>query len=78
MLLTDYVENSFGQDYSEKLAHIRTGGDNNQKGGVFETYFIAAKICDIAANNQNSLSEIIISYQEEWTSHDFIDTQLPR
>ncbi|MCV0149622.1 hypothetical protein KUC54_14665 [Pseudomonas aeruginosa] len=63
MQLTAYVEQSFGGDTATKLNNIRRGGDNNRKGDSFETYYAAAKVCEIAAN-QVQMDDFLMSSQE--------------
>lgn len=63
MSLDSYVKQNFGQAYATQLRNIRRGGDNNNKGASFETYFAAAKICEIAAT-QTNLHDFLISSQE--------------
>lgn len=63
MSLDAYVEQHFGQTYAKQLHNIRRGGDNNSKGSSFETYFAAAKICELAATQEN-LDDFILSSQE--------------
>ena len=53
MSLLEYLEANFGISVVDKIKRIRTGGDNNRKGSEYETYYAAAKICDIAANDLN-------------------------
>jgi hypothetical protein len=63
MTLGAYVEQQFGKDQAKKLANIRRGGDNNSKGTSFETYYAAAKVCEVAAN-QIDLDDFVLSSQE--------------
>lgn len=63
MSLSAYVEQCFGERLAAKLANIRRGGDNNSKGTSFETYYAAAKVCEIAAN-QADLDDFLLSSQE--------------
>jgi len=63
MQLTAYVEQSFGKGVATKLNNIRRGGDNNRKGDSYETYYAAAKVCEIAAN-QAAMDDFLMSSQE--------------
>ncbi|NCA90194.1 MAG: hypothetical protein EOM92_15170 [Gammaproteobacteria bacterium] len=58
-----FVEQQFGGDAVIQLRSIRTGGDNNQKGGVYENFFAVAKICEIVASEDN-LADFTLSAQE--------------
>ena len=37
--LLDYVAKKFGESAKGKMLRIRTGGDSNYKGNIFEAYF---------------------------------------
>jgi hypothetical protein len=63
MDLVEFVHDSYGPEVAEKLRRIRTGGDNNQKGGLYEDFFAVARICAIAAHEEQ-LDQFEISSQE--------------
>lgn len=63
MALDAFVEARFGERHVTKLANIRRGGDNNSKGSSFESYYAAAKVCEIAAKHAD-LDSYVISSQE--------------
>lgn len=63
MTLGAYVEQQFGSRQAAKLGNIRRGGDNNSKGASFETYYAAAKVCEVAAN-ETDLDDFLLSSQE--------------
>lgn len=63
MDLVEFVDASYGPEVAEKLKRIRTGGDNNQKGGLYEDFFAVARICAIAAHEEQ-LDQFEISSQE--------------
>lgn len=63
MQLVDYINEKFSQADAKILINMRRGGDNNKKGESFETYYAVAKVCDIAANNQQLLNDFTISTQ---------------
>jgi len=63
MSLDAFVKDRFGEDQVKKLQNIRRGGDNNSKGSSFESYYAAAKVCEIAANHED-LDNYVISSQE--------------
>lgn len=68
----EYVETNFGKDQADRLAAIRQGGDNNQKGGQFENHYAVYRICAIAANDpQGTLQEHVVSSQEVSFVDDF-------
>lgn len=63
MQLVDYIDKNFSNADAKMLINMRRGGDNNKKGESFETYYAAAKVCDIAANNRHLLNDFIVSSQ---------------
>jgi hypothetical protein len=63
MDLMEFIKNRFGADVAENLQHIRTGGDNNQKGGLYEDFFAVSRICAIAAQ-ERQLEQYQIAAQE--------------
>lgn len=63
MALDAFVRKHFGKQHATKLANIRRGGDNNSKGSSFESYYAAAKVCEIAAKHED-LDNYVISSQE--------------
>ncbi len=63
MDLDEFVGCKFGGRAVEELKSIRTGGDNNQKGGLFEDFFAVSKMCAMAARNED-LEDFAISAQE--------------
>lgn len=63
MQLIDYINNNFDQADVKTLTNIRRGGDNNKKGGSFETYYAVAKVCDIVANHRALLDDFTVSSQ---------------
>ncbi len=63
MNIESFVSKEFGEDELAYLKKIRTGGDNNSKGGQYELYFAVAKICEIAANEADH-NDFEISRQE--------------
>ena len=63
MNLAEFVQDQFGKEAAKKLLSIRRGGDNNQKGGLYEDFFAISQICAIAATEQE-LGQHEISSQE--------------
>lgn len=63
MQLLDYIEEKFGAKAAKTLQNIRQGGDNNRKGDAFETYYAAAKVCEVAANC-TEMGDIWLSSQD--------------
>ncbi|WP_200157307.1 hypothetical protein [Allochromatium vinosum] len=63
MNLAEFVQDQFGKEAAKKLLSIRSGGDNNQKGGLYEDFFAVSQICAIAATEQE-LDRYEISSQE--------------
>ncbi len=63
MALDAFVRQHFGEQHATKLVNIRRGGDNNSKGSSFESYYAAAKVCEIAAKHE-ALDNYVISSQE--------------
>lgn len=63
MSLAEFVQDQLGKEAAKKLLSIRSGGDNNQKGGLYEDFFAVSQICAIAATEQE-LDQHEISSQE--------------
>lgn len=63
MELVDFVKDRFGAECAESLVRIRSGGDSNQKGGLYEDFFAVSISCSIAANEQ-ALDQFQITVQE--------------
>jgi len=75
MGLDAFVKARYGERQVTKLANIRRGGDNNSKGSSFESYYAAAKVCEIAATRPN-LDNYMISSQERAFVDDLCVRQL--
>lgn len=67
MSAREFVRGAFGDDAADKLKRINTGGQNNQKGSTFESYYAVAKICMLAANSSSlqEMDDYLLSSQEE-------------
>lgn len=66
MTVTDFVEANFGSDLKKKLDRITTGGNSNQKGSKYESYFAVAKICSAVAASlpKSNFDNYSVSAQE--------------
>ncbi|QBC43834.1 hypothetical protein [Iodobacter fluviatilis] len=64
MSVTEFVKGKYGSAAAVYLAHIRRGGDSNQKGTAYEAFYAAAKIFELAANPSNELHDFSISSQD--------------
>ncbi|MEN3762758.1 hypothetical protein [Aeromonas veronii] len=64
MAVSAYVKKKFGTEAERNLRNINRGGSNNRKGGTYEAYFSAAKVCEIAASS-NDTKKYLISSQDE-------------
>lgn len=61
--LLDYVAKKFGESVKGKMQRIRTGGDSNYKGNIFESYFHLFKIFEIAASESCEFDKHFIHAQ---------------
>lgn len=63
MDVTEFVRDRFGATFAEHLVRIRTGGDSNQKGGLYEDFFAISLACAIAAH-EKELDQYLMAAQE--------------
>lgn len=65
MDLKVFIRDRFGEESVKEISAIRRGGDNNNKGVLFENHFAVAKIYELAALYPDRLENFILSAQED-------------